>query len=124
MEHAAALRLIPNLAVWRPCDGAETLVAWGSAVASLHAPSALLLSRQNLPAQARTPEQTAAIARGGFVLSDHADWPGLLQAIGETDAERVIVTHGQQHFMARWLSEQGLQGEVLQTAFDARDADV
>ena len=60
----------------------------------------------------------------GFVLSDHADWPGLLQAIGETDAERVIVTHGQQHFMARWLCEQGLQGEVLQTAFDARDADV
>ena len=60
----------------------------------------------------------------GFVLSDHADWPGLLQAIGATGAQRVIVTHGQQHFMARWLSEQGLQGEVLQTDFDARQGDV
>lgn len=60
----------------------------------------------------------------GFVLSDHADWPGLLQAIGATGAPRVIVTHGQQHFMARWLTEQGLQGEVLQTDFDARQGDV
>ncbi len=60
----------------------------------------------------------------GFVLSDHADWPGLLQAIGATGAQRVIVTHGQQHFMARWLCEQGLQGEVLQTDFDARQGDV
>lgn len=60
----------------------------------------------------------------GFVLSDHADWPGLVQAIGATGAQRVIVTHGQQHFMARWLCEQGLQGEVLQTPFDAREADV
>lgn len=60
----------------------------------------------------------------GFVLSDHADWPGLLQAIGATGAQRVIATHGQQHFMARWLCEQGLQGEVLQTDFDPRQGDV
>lgn len=60
----------------------------------------------------------------GFVLSDHADWPGLLQAIDATGAQRVIATHGQQHFMARWLCEQGLQGEVLQTDFDPRQGDV
>ena len=70
VEHAASLRLIPNLDVWRPCDEAETLVAWGSAVKESRRPSALLLSRQNLPAQTRTPEQAAAIWRGGYVLSD------------------------------------------------------
>ena len=45
----------------------------------------------------------------GFVFSDHADWPGLLRAIAATGAERVIVTHGQEAVMVRWLREQGLQ---------------
>jgi len=45
----------------------------------------------------------------GFVFSDHADWPGLLRAIAATGAERVIVTHGQEAVMGRWLREQGLQ---------------
>jgi putative mRNA 3-end processing factor len=45
----------------------------------------------------------------GFVLSDHADWPGLQRAITATGAERVIVTHGQEAVMVRWLREQGLQ---------------
>jgi transketolase len=82
VEHAAALRLIPDLDVWRPCDEAETLVAWGSAVKSAHAPSALLLSRQNLPAQARTPEQAAAIWRGGYVLSDRPQAKAVIIATG------------------------------------------
>lgn len=45
----------------------------------------------------------------GFVLSDHADWPGLTQAIAHTGAERVIVTHGFEDVLVRWLQEQGLQ---------------
>ena len=49
IEHAASLRLIPNLDVWRPCDTVETVVAWQCAIESRQRPTALLLSRQNLP---------------------------------------------------------------------------
>ncbi|MFI4930717.1 MAG: ligase-associated DNA damage response exonuclease [Burkholderiales bacterium] len=62
----------------------------------------------------------------GFVLSDHADWPGLQRAITATGAERVIVTHGYEAVMVRWLQQQGLQAESFATAFgdDAIEADV
>ena len=82
VEHAASLRLIPNLEVWRPCDAAETAVAWTQAVQSAERPSALLLSRQNLPAQTRSPEQLAAIGRGGYVLSDRPDAIAAILATG------------------------------------------
>jgi transketolase len=77
IEHAASLRLIPNLDVWRPCDTTETAVAWGVALDNATRPTALLLSRQNLPHVTKpklkaVPEAsgTAAIAKGGYVLSD------------------------------------------------------
>ncbi|WP_374668986.1 transketolase [Ramlibacter sp.] len=70
VEHAASLRLIPNLDVWRPADTAETLVAWAQALRHRDRPSALLLSRQNLPFAARADEGT--IARGAYVLADPA----------------------------------------------------
>ncbi|CZZ95916.1 transketolase [Bordetella ansorpii] len=79
IEHASSLRLIPNLSLWRPCDTTETAVAWGHAVgrpASIGmdvregGPSALLLSRQNLPFVPRDADTVAAIARGGYVLRD------------------------------------------------------
>jgi len=54
----------------------------------------------------------------GFVLSDHADWPGLQQAIAATGAERVIVTHGQEAVMVRWLQQQGLQAGSFRTEYD------
>ena len=73
VEHAASLRLIPNLEVWRPCDAAETAVAWTQALTQRDRPSALLLSRQNLPAQERTPEQALDICRGGYVAANLAD---------------------------------------------------
>ena len=82
VEHASALRLIPNLDVWRPCDATETYVAWGVAVTSARRPSALLLSRQNLPPQVRTPEQAAAIRRGGYVLSERAQARAVIIATG------------------------------------------
>jgi len=53
----------------------------------------------------------------GFVLSDHADWPGLCQAIAATGASRVIVTHGQVAPMVRWLGECGLQAQAFETEF-------
>jgi putative mRNA 3-end processing factor len=52
----------------------------------------------------------------GFVLSDHADWPGLQQAIRASGAERIIVTHGQVQVMIRWLNEQGLNAEAFSSA--------
>ena len=53
----------------------------------------------------------------GFVLSDHADWPGLQAAIAATGATRVIVTHGYEAVMVRWLRERGLDAGSFQTAF-------
>jgi putative mRNA 3-end processing factor len=53
----------------------------------------------------------------GFVLSDHADWPGLMRAIGGTQAERVIVTHGSVAVMVRYLNEQGLRAESFETEY-------
>ncbi|MEK8050157.1 ligase-associated DNA damage response exonuclease [Ideonella sp. DXS22W] len=58
----------------------------------------------------------------GFVLSDHADWPGLQRAIGATGAERVIVTHGEEAVMVRWLREQGLDAGAFRTEFGQEDA--
>ncbi len=60
----------------------------------------------------------------GFVLSDHADWPGLQRAIGSTGAERVIVTHGSVAVMVRWLREQGLEAQAFGTEYgDEEEAD-
>ena len=72
VEHVSSLRLIPNLDVWRPCDTAETAVAWARAVERQDGPTALALSRQNAAFIARTPEALAAISRGGYVLSEAA----------------------------------------------------
>ncbi len=66
--------------------------------------------------QIRGTRRRRSIDRG-FVLSDHADWPGLLSAIQATGAERVWVTHGYTAVLARWLQEKGLEARPLQTQF-------
>jgi len=70
VEHIASLRLIPNTAVWRPCDAVETAVAWTAAIERRDGPSCLVLSRQTLPHIERTPQQLADIRRGGYLLVD------------------------------------------------------
>ena len=70
IEHIASLRLIPNLDLWRPCDGVETATAWRIAIDSRNAPTCLVFTRQAVVHQARTTAQVAAIARGGYVLID------------------------------------------------------
>jgi putative mRNA 3-end processing factor len=62
----------------------------------------------------------------GFVLSDHADWPGLHEAIAATGAQRVIVTHGSSPAMVRFLREKGLQAEAFETEYgdDVVEADL
>jgi len=69
VEHLAALRLIPGLDVWRPCDAVESAAAWRAAIESA-GPSALVFSRQTLPHIERDDEQIAGIGRGGYVLRD------------------------------------------------------
>ncbi|MCI4441851.1 transketolase [Tibeticola sediminis] len=69
VEHVPSLRLIPGLDVWRPADALETTVAWASAIERRDGPSALCLSRQNLPRLTRL-EQVEQIRRGGYVLID------------------------------------------------------
>jgi transketolase len=69
VEHVPSLRLIPQLDVWRPCDGLETAVAWASAIERDDGPSALCLSRQNLP-RLVDASRSQNVRRGGYVLSD------------------------------------------------------
>ncbi|MBN8487414.1 MAG: transketolase [Burkholderiales bacterium] len=71
IEHAASLRLIPGLDVWRPADTTETAVAWTMALANKSRPSALLLSRQNLPYAPKTDADV--ITRGAYVLAEPAE---------------------------------------------------
>jgi transketolase len=68
IEHLSSLRLIPHFSLWRPCDAVETAVAWGQAIERRDGPTALVLTRQAVPHQARSDEQVEAIARGGYVL--------------------------------------------------------
>ncbi|WP_084164854.1 transketolase [Skermanella stibiiresistens] len=70
IEHAASLRLIPNMDVWRPCDALETAVAWRAAVERQDGPTSLLLSRQNLPPQPGGAPRGKAAARGGYILAE------------------------------------------------------
>ena len=60
----------------------------------------------------------------GFVLSDHADWPGLMSAIAATGAQRIIVTHGSIPVMVKWLRQQGLDAAGFDTEYGDDDDDV
>ncbi|MHB1249709.1 MAG: transketolase [Polaromonas sp.] len=71
IEHAASLRLIPNFDVWRPGDTAETAVAWAVALQNKHKPTALLLSRQNLPYAPK--DDLGQISKGAYVLAEPAE---------------------------------------------------
>lgn len=75
IEVLGSLRLTPNLDTWRPADAAESAVAWKAAIERKTGPAALVFSRQNLDAFARTPAQVANIARGGYVLVDSVGEP-------------------------------------------------
>ncbi len=59
----------------------------------------------------------------GFVISDHADWPGLNQAIKDTGAERIFVTHGYTAVFRRWLEGEGYDAHVISTEYGDDDDD-
>ena len=78
IEQLANLRMTPNMSTWRPCDATESVVAWKTAVERRKAPTSLIFSRQGLPAQARTDEQVANIAKGAYVLVDCGQTPEVI----------------------------------------------
>jgi transketolase len=82
IEHAATLRLIPSMDVWRPADTVETAVAWAAAIRRKDGPTALLLSRQNVAFSKRADLQ--GVEKGGYVLSDA---PGARAVIIATGSE-------------------------------------
>jgi len=77
IEQLGSLRAIPHMELWRPCDAAETAVAWTRAIARRGA-TALVFTRQAVPQQPRTPQQLESIGRGGYVLIDCAGVPEAL----------------------------------------------
>ncbi len=119
VEQTATLRMIPNMQVWRPCDSVETAVAWKAAIERKDGPTALILSRQNLPHVSRTPAQIDAIRRGGYVVRD---------CDGTPDA--IIIATGSEVDLALKAAEE-LAGKgkkirvvsmVSTNVFDAQDA--
>jgi len=122
VEHAASLRLLPDMDVWRPCDAVETMVAWTAAIERRDGPTSLLLSRQNLPHQKRpfadTAATIAAIRRGGYVL---ADAPVLRAVIIATGSEVALAMAAKAK-----LAEDGIAVRVVSMpcteAFDRQDA--
>mgnify|MGYP003574095702 FL=1 len=78
VEQIPTLRMIPNMAVWRPCDAVESAVCWQQAIERKDGPSCLIFSRQNLDHQERTAAQIADIAKGGYVLKDCDGTPDVI----------------------------------------------
>lgn len=121
VEQTAALRLIPNLQTWRPCDQVESAVAWKAAVERKDGPSALIFTRQNLAQMERTPEQLANVARGGYILRqccEKGDCPDLILIATGSEVELAMKA-------ADVLSAEGHKVRVVSmpstNVFDAQD---
>ena len=119
VEHVGALRLIPNLDVWRPCDTEESLVAWVAGLERRDGPTCLVLSRQNLAFQKRQPEMAAEIRRGGYVLVEPDGEPHAI--IIATGSEVALAVEAQ-----KLLAKEGVPTRVVSmpstTVFDRQDA--
>jgi len=123
VEHGASLRLIPNLDVWRPADTAETTVAWAVALENRNRPTALLLSRQNLPYAPKS--DLGNISRGAYVLSDPAE-VGLKKkaqaVIIATGSEVQLALKAQELLAARKIAVR-VVSMPSNTTFDRQSAD-
>ena len=121
VEHAASLRLIPGLDVWRPADTTETAVAWSIALANKNRPTALLLSRQNLPYAPKVDADV--ITQGAYILAEPSE-VGLkkkpVAVIIATGSEVQLALHAQAE-----LAKQKIPVRVVSmpstTVFDRQD---
>ena len=120
VEQTATLRLIPNMDVWRPCDTTESAGAWANAIERKDGPTSMCFSRQNLPFQARSAEQVAAIRKGGYVLSEAAS--GKPQAVILATGSEVALAMAAQ----KTLADEGVAVRVVSmpstNVFDRQDA--
>jgi len=120
IEQIATLRLIPQMSTWRPCDAVESAVAWKFAIERRNGPTSLIFSRQNLPHQARTAEQIANIAKGGYILSEAAN--GKPEAIIiATGSEVALAMEAQKALAAKGKNVRVVSLPSTDT-FDAQDA--
>jgi transketolase len=119
IEHLAALRLIPGLDVWRPCDTEESVVAWELALTRGEGPSCLVFSRQNLAFQKRKEVVATEIRRGGYVLVEAATEPHAV--IVATGSEVALAVEAQ-----KLLTHEGIPVRVVSmpstSVFDRQDA--
>ncbi len=122
VEQTAALRLVPNLDTWRPCDQVESAIAWKAAVERQDGPSALIFTRQNLAQMNRTSAQLANVARGGYILRDcceKGDCPDLILIATGSEVELAMKA-------AEALDAQGTKVRVVSmpstNVFDKQDA--
>ncbi|MBP9217935.1 MAG: transketolase [Sterolibacterium sp.] len=122
IEQMASLRLIPGMEVWRPCDTVETLAAWIAAVERRDGPTCLALSRQNLPFVARDEAGIAAIARGGYVLSEAAGTATLQAVIIATGSEVELALQAQAQLAARGVAVRVVSMPCT-LRFDSQEAD-
>lgn len=119
IEVLGTLRLTPNMDCWRTGDAAETAVAWKAAIEKKTGPSALVFSRQNLDAFARSEEQLANIAKGGYVLVDCAGEPEVILIATGSEVGLAVKS-------AAALTEAGRKVRVVSmpctSVYDAQDA--
>jgi transketolase len=120
IEQTATLRMIPNMSVWRACDAVESAVSWKAAIERKKGPTCLIFSRQNLPHQKRTPEQIAAISRGGYVLSEAEG--GKPQAVIIATGSEVALAMEAQKLLAAKGKKVRVVSMPSTDAFDAQDA--
>lgn len=124
IEHAASLRLIPGLDVWRPADTTETAVAWTVALSQKNKPTAMLLSRQNLAYSPKSEDALDDIACGAYVLSEPKD-----VGLKGKKAQAVIIATGSEVQLAlaaqKQLAERKIAVRVVSmpstTTFDKQD---
>ncbi|MDH5445558.1 MAG: transketolase [Gammaproteobacteria bacterium] len=116
VEQIPTMRMIPNMALWRPCDAVEAATAWAKAIERKAGPTCLIFSRQSLPHQTRSDAQVADIAKGGYILKD---------CDGTPDA--VIIATGSEVQLAMGAAE-SLSGKNIRVvsmpsvdAFEAQD---
>ncbi len=120
VEQTATLRLIPNMSVWRPCDAVESAVAWKHAIERKSGPTSLIFSRQNLPHQKRDAAQLAAVARGGYVLSEAEG--GKPQAVIIATGSEVGLAMEAQKLLAAKGKKVRVVSMPSTDVFDAQDA--
>jgi transketolase len=121
IEHAASLRLIPGLEVWRPCDTVESAVAWGEALSHAHRPAALLFTRQSVPARKREHASRESIARGGYVLADFPEGAAQRAVVIATGSE-VPLALGARDLLASESIGVRVVSMPCTEAFDRQDA--